>query len=63
MGSTKLLDFHLIGLGFFILLLNGKKAQAYNIGNPDCCLSIMDLAIRLRDLFCEKELKIIKKTL
>lgn len=49
-------------LGFFTLLLNGKKAQAYNIGNPDCCLSIMDLAIRLRNLFCEKNLKIIKKT-
>lgn len=49
-------------LGFFTLLLNGQKAQAYNIGNPDCCLSIMDLAIRLRDLFSEKKLKIIKKT-
>lgn len=49
-------------LGFFTLLLNGEKAQAYNVGNPNCCLSIMDLAIRLQNLFAEKNLKIIKKT-
>jgi nucleoside-diphosphate-sugar epimerase len=48
-------------LGFFTLLLKGENLQAYNIGNPYCCLSIMDLAIRLQKLFSEKKLKIIKK--
>ncbi len=47
--------------GFFTLLLKGDNKQAYNIGNPYCCLSIMDLAIRLQKLFPEKKLKIIKK--
>lgn len=49
-------------LAFFTLLLNGEPAQAYNVGNPDCCLSIKELAIRLRNLFYDKKLKVIKKS-
>lgn len=30
--------------GFWMVLLNGVNAQAYNIGNPECEISIRDLA-------------------
>ncbi|MEN9917161.1 MAG: hypothetical protein RLY40_1093 [Pseudomonadota bacterium] len=49
-------------LGFFTLLLNGDASQAYNIGNPDACLSVMELAIRLQTLFSDKKLKILQKS-
>jgi UDP-glucuronate decarboxylase len=49
-------------LGFFTLLLNGENAEAYNIGNPDCCLSIMELAVRLRNLFNDRQLKVVRKS-
>lgn len=49
-------------LGFFTLLLNGDASHAYNLGNPDACLSIMELAIRLQTLFSDKKLKIIQKS-
>lgn len=48
-------------LGFFTLLLKGEASQAYNLGNPDACLSVMELAIRLRNLFADKKLKVIQK--
>lgn len=48
-------------LGFFTLLLNGDASQAYNLGNPNACLSVMELAIRLQKLFSDKKLKIIQK--
>ena len=49
-------------LGFFTVLLDGEASQAYNVGNPDDCLSVMELAKRLQSLFSDKKLKIIQKT-
>jgi UDP-glucuronate decarboxylase len=48
-------------LGFYTVFLTGKNAQAYNIGNPQCAISIMELANKLTKLFPEKNLKVIKK--
>ena len=49
-----------ITIASFIILLNGKNGEAYNVGNPECELSIIDLARRLVELFPQKGLKIIK---
>ncbi len=47
--------------GFFTVMLKGENGQAYNVGNPECEISIWDLANRLVNLFPEKELKVIKQ--
>jgi UDP-glucuronate decarboxylase len=44
--------------GFFTVFLKGINSQAYNIGNPDCSLSIIDLATQLTRLFSERNLKV-----
>jgi nucleoside-diphosphate-sugar epimerase len=46
-------------IAYFLILLYGSKGEAYNVGNPDCEISIIDLARTLIDLFPEKNLKII----
>jgi nucleoside-diphosphate-sugar epimerase len=48
-------------IAFFLVLLNGKDGEAYNVGNPDCEISIMNLALKLVSLFPEKGIKILKK--
>jgi nucleoside-diphosphate-sugar epimerase len=48
-------------LAAFTILLNGKNGEAYNMGNPDCEISILDLAMRLVQLFPRKNLKVIEK--
>ncbi|WP_455668161.1 NAD-dependent epimerase/dehydratase family protein [Phocaeicola sp.] len=45
-------------LGFFKILLDGKDAEAYNIGNPDAEVSIRELAEVLVSLYPEKRLGI-----
>jgi UDP-glucuronate decarboxylase len=45
---------------FFLILLNGKTGEAYNVGNPDCEISIIDLAQTLVNLFPQKGLRVIK---
>jgi UDP-glucuronate decarboxylase len=45
-------------IGYFKVLLTGKNGDAYNIGNPGCEISIIDLARRLVKLFPEKKLKL-----
>lgn len=40
-------------LGFLTVLLNGEKAQAYNIANPDAEVSMRDLASMLAGMFPE----------
>jgi len=47
-------------IAFFLVLLNGKNGEAYNVGNPECEISIIELAQRLVKLFPEKSLKVIK---
>lgn len=49
-------------LGFFTVLLKGQNGEAYNVGNPGCSLSVIDLANCLTKLFKEKNLKVIQKT-
>lgn len=48
-------------LGFFTVLLKGTNAEAYNIGNPDCLVSVIELANRLISHFKEKKLKIFQQ--
>ncbi|MFM6398524.1 NAD-dependent epimerase/dehydratase family protein, partial [Planktothrix sp.] len=49
--------------GFFTVMLKGENGEAYNVGNPECEISILDLANRLVNLFPEKGLKVAKKNL
>jgi UDP-glucuronate decarboxylase len=46
--------------GFFTLLLLGKEGEAYNLANPSCESSIINLATTLVNLFPEKKLKVKK---
>ena len=50
-------------IAFFTILLDGINGEAYNMGNPSCETSIVDLAQLLLDLFPEKKLKLIKQDL
>ena len=43
-------------VGFFLTLLEGENAQAYNVGNDQCEISILELANELVGLFPEKGL-------
>lgn len=45
-------------IAFFMVLLSGRECQAYNVGNPDCEISMIDLARRLISFFPEKQLSI-----
>jgi len=44
-------------IGFLTVLLNGAKAEAYNVGNPLAEISIRNLAITLADLFPERNIE------
>ena len=44
--------------GFFTVLLNGDSAQAYNVGNPDANLSVMELAELMVELYPDKQLSV-----
>jgi nucleoside-diphosphate-sugar epimerase len=48
-------------IGFFTVLLRGAPGQAYNIGNPDAEMSILELAETLVALFPEKNLRVIRE--
>ena len=48
-------------IAFFMILLNGKNGEAYNVGNPDCEISIINLAQKLVLLFPERKISVIKK--
>ena len=45
-------------VGYFTVLLKGKNREAYNIGNPDCAISILELANRLSTHFKEKNIQV-----
>jgi nucleoside-diphosphate-sugar epimerase len=47
--------------GFLTILLKGENGQAYNLGNPEGEISILDLAVKLVNLFPEKALKVVRK--
>ena len=47
-------------IAFFLILLTGAEAEAYNLGNPDQTISVLDLAHLLVGLFPEKGLRVIK---
>lgn len=44
--------------GFWMVLLRGANAQAYNIGNPVCEISIRDLAELVTGLYPEKQVRV-----
>jgi nucleoside-diphosphate-sugar epimerase len=48
-------------VAFFKVLLNGEKGEAYNVANPACEISILELAEKLVALFPEKQLKVVRK--
>lgn len=45
--------------GFWLVLLNGANAQAYNIGNPECEISISNLAHLIAGLYPTKRMSVI----
>jgi len=47
--------------GFLTILLKGENGQAYNLGNPQGEISILELAVKLVDLFPEKGLKVLRQ--
>jgi UDP-glucuronate decarboxylase len=48
-------------IAFFTVFLKGEVGQAYNIGNDEAEISIVDLANLLVNLYPEKKLKVIKQ--
>lgn len=44
--------------GYFKVLLDGKSGEAYNVSNPECKVSIRELARILVEAFPEKKLKV-----
>jgi UDP-glucuronate decarboxylase len=47
-------------IAFFMVLLRGEKASAYNVANPSCMIDIQNLANTLVNLFPEKKLKLVR---
>lgn len=47
--------------GFFTVLLRGESGIAYNVGNQEAEISVMNLAKLLVDLFPEKNLRLIQE--
>jgi len=45
--------------GFFTVLLRGGDAEAYNVGNAEAAISVLDLANTLVGLFPEKRLRVV----
>ena len=48
-------------IAFFLILLNGINGEAYNVGNPNCEVSILELSSLLVNLFPQKGLSVIFK--
>lgn len=46
-------------VAFFTVLLHGEVGAAYNVGNKDCEISILELANMLVDLFPDDKLKVV----
>ena len=49
-------------IAFFKVLFEGKEGEAYNVGNPNEEISIIELAKRLIKMFPEKKLKIVESS-
>ena len=49
-------------LGYFMVLLNGRDGEAYNVANSEGRCSIRELAQILCELFPEKHLSVIYET-
>ncbi len=48
-------------IAFFTILQKGENGQAYNMGNNECEISIVELAQKVVLLFPEKNLNVVKK--
>jgi UDP-glucuronate decarboxylase len=46
-------------IAFFLILIKGKNAEAYNVSNPNCIVTVSELAEIISKLFPEKRIKII----
>jgi nucleoside-diphosphate-sugar epimerase len=46
---------------FFTVILKGEIGQAYNVGNDEAEISVIDLANLLVSLYPERKLKVIKQ--
>jgi nucleoside-diphosphate-sugar epimerase len=49
-------------IAFFTVLLKGENKNAYNVGNPDCEYTILELAKKIVNLFPAKKLSVITQT-
>jgi nucleoside-diphosphate-sugar epimerase len=47
-------------VAFFLVLLNGNNGESYNVANPDCMVSMRDLAQTLVSIRPELNLKLIE---
>jgi nucleoside-diphosphate-sugar epimerase len=47
-------------LAFLTILLKGKNGQAYNVGNPNAEVSVLELAEELISIFADKKLQVEK---
>jgi len=47
--------------GFFTVLLRGRDAEPYNVGNEGAAVSMLDLANTLVQLFPEKQLQVLRE--
>ena len=47
-------------VGFFTVLLRGEAGAAYNVGNPDAEVSILELARTLANLFPERGVRVVE---
>lgn len=47
-------------IAFFLILLKGEKGNAYNVSNPNCIVTIKELANIIANLFPDKKLKVVK---
>jgi UDP-glucuronate decarboxylase len=48
-------------IAYFLVLLKGVSGEAYNVGNPECECSVLDLANRLINIFPQKKLTVITR--
>jgi nucleoside-diphosphate-sugar epimerase len=48
-------------IAFFKVLLEGENGEAYNVANPSCEVTVLELAQKLLSLFPERHLQIIRQ--
>lgn len=49
-------------VAYFIVLLEGKVGEAYNIGNDKCSITIKELAYKLCNMFSDRNIQVVIKS-